>query len=214
MITLYSYYRSSTSYRVRIALNLKGVDYRIVPVNLATAEHRREEFLRVNPFGGLPVIEIDGQRFPQSLAILEMLEEQYPTPALWPADRAQRAQARALAYSIATDIHGMNNLRTLNYLRSDWAATPEKIEAWIAHWVAVTFEPLEAHLQVLCAGQPLPFGDVSLFEVMLVPQVYSARRFNVDLSPYPNILRIEAVCTGIDAIRRAAPEHQIDAPKG
>jgi len=214
MITLYSYYRSSTSFRVRIALNLKGLDYRIVPVNLATAEHRREEFLQVNPFGGLPVLEIDGQRFPQSLAILEMLQERYPTPPLWPQDPDSRAQARALAYSIATDIHGMNNLRTLNYLRSDWAATPEKIEAWIAHWVAVTFDRIEAQLQVLCADQPLPFGDVSLFEVMLVPQVYSARRFKVDLSPYPNILRIEAVCTGIDAIRRAAPEHQIDAPKG
>lgn len=209
---LFGYFRSSTTYRLRIALNLKGLGYDYVPVNLAQSEQKAPDYVIRDPFGSVPLLAADGRDRAQSMAQLEWLDEAYPEPPLLPRDIEGRFTARELAYAIATETHAPNNLQVLNYLKAEFAATQEQIEAWYRHWLARTFGPVEARLEQHGAGDFL-FAAPGLFEVVLLPQLYNARRFNLDLAPYPHITRIEAACLKLDAFRRAHPDNQIDNPE-
>jgi maleylpyruvate isomerase len=213
-VKLYGYFRSSASYRVRIALNLKGCnyDYQSVHLSRGGGEQFTPEFRGVNPQALVPVLEDGGQRFTQSLAIIEYLEDKYPEPPLLPSDPAARARARALALTIACDIHPLNNLRVLGYLTRELGASEEAKARWYREWVALGLQALEAQI----AGRP----DAGLFchgnspglaDCCLVPQLFNARRFKCDLSGYPTLLAIEQRCEAILAFRDAAPERQPDA---
>jgi maleylacetoacetate isomerase len=211
---LYGFFRSSASYRARIALNLKGIAYEAVPVDLRApaSAQRRPEFLELNPEGLVPVL-IDGRTtITQSLAIIEYLEETHPAPPLLPATAAERAQVRALTLAIACDIHPLNNLRVLNYLRAPLAADEAAVNAWYAHWVASGFAALEA--QVARAGgdgRHMFGGAVTLADVFIVPQMYNARRFKCDVAPYPVLRAICAYLESLPEFARAAPEAPPDA---
>lgn len=205
MRVLYDYFRSSASYRVRIALNLKGLAYDSVPVSLLDNAQRAPEYLRKNPQGLVPALLDGEQLLTQSLAICEYLEETYPQPALLPNDAIGRARVRALALSIACDIHPLNNLRVLHRLEAQFAADQAGKDAWYQHWIQSGFEAFEQQIQST-HGQYC-FGDtVTLADLALVPQVYNARRFNCDLSAYPTMLAIEQRCLALDAFARATPE--------
>ncbi|MFW3617005.1 maleylacetoacetate isomerase [Billgrantia antri] len=213
MTTLYGYYRSSAAYRVRIALNLKGLAYHQAPVNLVKGEQRGEENLARNPQGLVPVLETDdGIQLSQSLAICEYLDERHPEPPLLPADAAGRARVRSLAQLVACEIHPLNNLKVLKYLVHELKLDDEAKLAWYRHWIAEGFAALEARL----AGEPATgtfcHGDSpTLADLCLVPQVYNAERFDCDLSPYPTIRRITERCRGMEAFAMAAPGEQPDA---
>lgn len=205
MRVLYDYFRSSASYRVRIALNLKGLAYDSVPVSLLDNAQRAPEYLSKNPQGLVPALLDGEQLLTQSLAICEYLEETYPQPALLPNDAIGRARVRALALSIACDIHPLNNLRVLRRLEAQFAADQAGKDAWYQHWIQSGFEVFEQQIQST-HGQYC-FGDtVTLADLALVPQVYNARRFNCDLSAYPTMLAIEQRCLALDAFARATPE--------
>jgi maleylpyruvate isomerase len=209
---LYNFFRSGTSHRLRIALNLKGLDYDYVAVDLRTEEHLRAEFKAVNPQGLVPVLVNGDLTLIQSPAIIEWLEERYPTPALLPADPDDRARVRALAAIVGCDIHPINNRRILEYLRKTLACDEAAVRAWCATWIAAGFAALEALLAADPRRGAFCFGDApTLADVYLVPQVESARRFEVDLAPYPNIVAIDRACGELDAFRRAAPALQPDA---
>ncbi|MGL4316840.1 MAG: maleylacetoacetate isomerase [Pseudomonas sp.] len=214
-LTLYGYWRSSAAYRVRIALNLKGLAYHQVPVHLVKdgGQQHSADYLALNPQGLVPLL-VDqangGVCIAQSLAILEYLEEVFPVPALLPADPAQRAQLRALALHIACDIHPLNNLRVLQYLSAELGADDAAKNAWYRHWVEQGLMAVEQGLAVL-SGR-LSLGQrPGYLEACLIPQVYNARRFNCDLSACPRILEIAARCEPLDAFAKAAPEVQADA---
>ncbi|WP_394728582.1 maleylacetoacetate isomerase [Altererythrobacter sp. GH1-8] len=209
---LFGYYRSSTTYRLRIALELKGIDYEYVPVNLLTSEQKSEGFTSRNPFGSVPMLEADGRDRAQSMAQLEWLEEAYPKRPLLPSSIEDRYTARELTYAIATETHAPNNLQVLKYLKAEFAATQDQIEAWYRHWLARTFGPVEERLAQHGTGDFL-FNEPGLFEVVLLPQAYNARRFTLDLSHYPHIERIEQACLALPEFQRAYPDNQIDAPK-
>ena len=205
MRVLYDYFRSSASYRVRIALNLKGLAYDSVPVSLLDNAQRAPEYLSKNPQGLVPALLDGEQLLTQSLAMCEYLEETYPQPALLPNDAIGRARVRALALSIACDIHPLNNLRVLRRLEAQFAADQAGKDAWYQHWIQSGFEAFEQQIQST-HGQYC-FGDtVTLADLALVPQVYNARRFNCDLSAYPTMLAIEQRCLALDAFARATPE--------
>lgn len=205
MRVLYDYFRSSASYRVRIALNLKGLAYDSVPVSLLDNAQRAPEYLSKNPQGLVPALLDGEQLLTQSLAICEYLEETYPQPALLPNDAIGRARVRALALSIACDIHPLNNLRVLRRLEAQFAADQAGKDAWYQHWIQSGFEAFEQQIQST-HGQYC-FGDtVTLADLALVPQVYNARRFNCDLSAYPTMRAIEQRCLALDAFARATPE--------
>lgn len=214
-LTLYGYWRSSAAYRVRIALNLKGLAYHQVPVHLVKdgGQQHSADYLALNPQGLVPLLEDQangGVCIAQSLAILEYLEEVFPVPALLPADPAQRAQLRALALHIACDIHPLNNLRVLQYLSAELGADDAAKNAWYRHWVEQGLMAVEQGLAVL-SGR-LSLGQrPGYLEACLIPQVYNARRFNCDLSACPRILEIAARCEPLDAFAKAAPEVQADA---
>ncbi|AJC20885.1 maleylacetoacetate isomerase [Pandoraea pulmonicola] len=214
MPTLYSYFRSSAAYRVRIALNLKGIDYETMPVHLVRdgGEQLKPAYRALNVNGLVPTY-VDGDvNIHQSLAIIEYLEETHPTPALLPADPAARAQVRALALDIAADIHPIDNLRVLRYLKHDLSVTEEQKNAWYVHWIVEGFKALEARLAAQSPQGRFVFGDTpTLADCCLVPQVYNANRFKVDMAPFPRIAAINAHCATLDAFRRAAPEAQPDA---
>jgi maleylacetoacetate isomerase len=211
---LYGYFRSSAAYRVRIALNLKGLSYESVPVDLrapASAQHS-PEFLALNPEGLVPVLVHGDRTLTQSLAILEYLEEVRPQPPLLPEAAADRAQVRALALAVACDIHPLNNTRVLNYLRTPLAADDATVNAWYAHWVACGLRALEAQVVRLGSGGRHMFGDsVTLADICLVPQMYNARRFECDVTPYPTLCSISAHLETLPAFARAAPEAQPEA---
>ncbi len=210
MRRLYGYWRSSASYRVRIALNLKGLDYEYVAIDLRSGQHRAPDYLRRNPQGLVPYLEDDGRGLSQSLAILEYLEEAYPEPPLLPRDVADRARVRALCDLIACEIHPLNNLRVLNHLRAELGLDERAVAAWYRHWVQEGFTLLERELE-RSAGR-FCFGDrVTMADVLLVPQVYNARRYHCPLEPFPTIARVEASCSGLAAFARALPERQPDA---
>lgn len=210
---LYGYFRSSTTYRTRIALNLKGLDYEIVPVNLLTGEQRADAFAEINPFRTVPSLEIDGVLYSQSIAILAALDDLYPDPSLLPSTPDARRKCRELGYAIASEIHAPNNLRVLKYLRVELGLQQEQINKWYSTWVRTTFEPIEKRLQTESYSSPLPFGDTAgLFEIMLVPQLYNAQRFGVDLSDFPKLNEIEQACLEMPAFQRAHPDNQPDSP--
>jgi len=207
-VRLYSYWRSTAAYRVRIALNLKGIDHEIVPVNLVAAEHRGDGYVQRNPQKLLPFLEDGDVGIAQSQAIIEYLDERYDGPRLYPDDPAERARVRAFAAAIACDIHPLNNLRVLKYLKETLGQAQDDVDSWYAHWIREGFAALE-----LAAGDgPCVFGDVpTAADVFLVPQMYNARRFDVDVSAFPRLMRIDAHCRELPAFARAAPEKQADS---
>lgn len=208
---LYTYFRSSAAYRVRIALNLKGLAYEAVPVDLRLAEHRHAAYGAVNPQSLVPALQDGGTVLSQSLAIVEYLEETHPEPALLPSAPLARAQARAMAFTIACDLHPLNNLRVLNYLRSSLGQDEAAVRAWYRHWVALVFQGLEAQAQATSDGRYLVGGHVTLADVCLVPQLFNARRFECDLAPYPTLTTVGAHLESLPAFARAAPAAQPDA---
>lgn len=210
---LYSYFRSSAAYRVRIALNLKGLAYETVPVHLLRngGEHRQPAYTALNPQALVPALADDGHWLTQSLAVIEYLEETRGGPPLLPADPPGRARVRALAQLIACDTHPLNNLRVLRYLQDVLAADEAAKNAWYRHWVAESFNALEILLQSAGTGRFCHGDTPTLADCCLVPQVYNARRFGVDLTPYPAIVRIDAECAALPAFQAAAPEAQPDA---
>ncbi|GFM28471.1 maleylacetoacetate isomerase [Novosphingobium sp. PY1] len=209
---LYSYYRSSTSYRLRIALNLKGLEYEIVPVNLLKAEQRGEEFRRINPFAGVPALKAEGRFYAQSMAVLEWLDERHPDRRLLPVDVEDRFVMRELAMAIATELHAPLNLPVLKYLKAELGHSQEEIDTWYRHWLEKTLVPLEAKLAARGSGDFL-FDAPGLFECVLVPQLYNARRFDFDLAAMPQMTRIEAACLAHPAFVAAHPDNQPDCPK-
>jgi len=208
---LFGYFRSSTSYRLRIALNLKGLAFENVPVSLLAGENKAPEFLARNPFGSLPMLEADGRDRAQSMALLEWLDEAYPDPAFLPKDIEARYTVRELAYGIATEIHAVNNLPVLKYLKDPLGHTQDEIDLWSRHWLKRTLDPVEARLAQLQAGDFLHGDAPGLFEVVLIPQLANARRFAYDLSASPHMTRIEAACLALPAFIAAHPDNQIDA---
>jgi maleylacetoacetate isomerase len=211
-VKLYSYHRSSAAYRVRIALNLKGLAYQYAPVNLLQQEQKSDAYLQRNPQGLLPALETDdGHILAQSVAILEWLEDIHPEPALLPTDPLKRAQVRSLVNSIACDVHPLNNLSILNYLRDELEADKQKVSQWYTTWVHRGFDAIEQSLAA--ANEPFCLGKTpSMADVCLVPQVYNAKRFKVPLENHPNILRVCDHCNTLEAFTTAAPEAQPDAP--
>ncbi len=208
---LYDYWRSSAAYRVRLALNFKGLAYEQVPVDLRQGGQREPGFLAINPQGLVPVLEDEGAVLTQSLPILNYLEERYPDPALLPRDLPGRCQSRAIAVAIACEMHPLNNLRVLQYLERELGLDEARRMAWYRHWIAEGFGPLEA--MIARSAGDFCVGDApSLADVCLVPQVYNARRYDCDLVAYPTICRIDERCRRIEAFARAAPERQPDAP--
>ncbi|OBV11981.1 maleylacetoacetate isomerase [Erythrobacter dokdonensis] len=210
---LFGYFRSSTSYRLRIALNLKGLAFENIPVNLVTAENKDAAFTARNPFGSLPMLEADGRDRAQSMALLEWLDEAYPTPRLLPEGIEDRYTVRELAYGIATEVHAVNNLPVLKYLKDPLGHTQDEIDTWYRHWLKRTLLPVEARLAMLGTGDFLHGDAPGLFEVVLVPQLYNARRFAYDLSASPHLTRIEAACLALPAFAAAHPDNQIDSPE-
>ena len=205
---LYTYFRSSAAYRVRIALNLKGVPYESVPVNLLKGEQTEGAYRAVNPQKRLPALDIDGTVLIQSPALLEYLDEVYPEPSLLPGDAVSRAKVRAIASIVACDIHPLNNLGPLSYLKRTLGHEQATIDAWYAHWIREGFEAIEA----LIEPGPFCFGSqVTLADIYLVPQVFNARRFNVSLAAFPKIVAVDAACAELRAFQDAAPERQPDA---
>lgn len=212
MMRMHGFFRSGTSHRLRIALNLKGLEVEAVAVNLRAGEHKAASFLALNPQGLVPALEVDGAALTQSPAIIEYLEERYPEPPLLPADPLARARVRAMAAVIGCDIHPINNLRILNALRQRFGADEEAVKAWCATWIQAGFDALERMLPADAGRGGFAHGDApGLVEVYLVPQVYSARRFEVDLSAYPKILALDAACAGLAAFAAAEPGRQPDA---
>ena len=207
---LYTYFRSSAAFRVRIALNLKRLRYEPVFVHLAKGEHRKPEYAKINPQGLLPTLELDdGTRLNQSLAIIEYLEEKHPSPPLLPPDAGGRARVRALAELIACEIHPLNNLRVLQHLKRALGQNEEQVNAWYRHWIADGLAKLEAELD---ARTKFAYGDTpTMADCCLVPQIFNAKRYNCDLAPYPITTRVFEQCMKLDAFDRAQPAKQPDA---
>jgi maleylacetoacetate isomerase len=204
---LHDYFRSSAAYRVRIALNLKGVDYESRQIDLREGKQRSDEYRKLNPQGLVPMLEIDGHKLTQSLAIINYLDLRYPNQPLLPAAAAERAHVVAMAMTIACDIHPLNNLRVLNYLKGPLGHSQEEVDAWYAHWITEGLPALEAMAKPK-AGKFL-FGDAPTgADVCLVPQLYNARRFEVPLEAYPTLLRAEDNALQMDAFQKASPEQQ------
>jgi len=207
-VKLYTYFRSSAAYRVRIALNLKGVAYDSVSINLLTGEQREEGYRAINPQGRVPSLDIGVATLIQSPAILEYLDECYPEPPLLPVGAVNRAKVRAVAGLIGCDIHPLNNSGTIAYLKKRLGHDQATADEWYAHWVREGFDAIER----LIEPGPYAFGSrITLADVYLVPQVFNARRFNVSLDAYPKIAAVDAACAGHKAFQDAAPASQPDA---
>ena len=209
---LFSFFRSGTSHRVRIALNLKALAAQYMVVDLRTEAHQSADYKALNPQGLVPALVKDGKVMTQSPAIIEWLEETHPTPALLPTTPDERARVRALAALVACDIHPINNRRILEYLRHTLNVDEAAINTWCAHWITQGFDGYEALLRANTQRGRFSFGDVpGLADVYLVPQVESARRFKVDLARWPHISAVDAACAQLEAFDRAAPMRQPDA---
>lgn len=211
---LYTFFRSSASYRVRIALNLKGLDYEQIPIHLRRGggEQLSAAYKAVNPQGLVPALEDGGRTFTQSLAIIEYLEERFPKPALLPGDPADRALVRSMALLIACEIHPIQNLRVLLYLKKNLNRSDDEVNAWAQHWISLGLSALEQMRLSLPKAGAFCFGDTpTLADICLVPQLANARRFGVDLSPFPSIVNVEQSCLAVSAFAKAAPEKQPDA---
>ena len=209
---LYSYYRSSTSYRVRIALNLKGCTYEQHPVHLGRGEQGSAEYQCINPQGMVPALDHNGRILTQSLAIIDYLDEIYPDPALLPMDPEGRARVRMLAHIIAMDIHPIDNLPVLKYLTHEFGISEDQKLAWYRHWVSKGFTAFEAHLASSPDTGSYCHGDTpSLADICLVPQVYNAKRFDCDLSPFPTLMRVAETARAHPAFQLAHPSQQADS---
>jgi maleylpyruvate isomerase len=211
-VRFYGYFRSSAAYRCRIAFNLKGVAPEYVPIHLRKGDQRAGEFLRLNPQGLVPALDIGAQVLTQSLAIIEWLDETRPEPPLLPRDPLERAEVRAFALAIAADIHPLNNLRVLKYLKSPLGHDQGTIDAWYRHWVEEGLSACERLVTRNGRRGPYSFGAIpTLADICLIPQLANARRVDSDLSACPTLLEIEAHCAADPAFAAAAPERQPDA---
>lgn len=211
---LYDYFRSTAAYRVRIALNLKGLAYERTPVNLLRdgGQHRVPEYRALNPQALVPALEDDGAVLSQSLAIIEYLEEKYPEPPLLPKSALDRARVRSMALAVACDIHPLNNLRVLNFLRSSLGHSDAEVDAWYRHWIAQGLAGLEEEAKRASGdGQHMFGSSVTLADVTIVPQMFNARRFKCDIEPYPTLRAICAHLETLPAFAQAAPEVQPEA---
>jgi maleylpyruvate isomerase len=209
---LYGFFRSGTSHRLRIALNLKGLAYETVAIDLRREQHAGAQYRALNPQGLVPTLDTGEALLIQSPAILEWLEERYPQPALLPADPQGRARVRALAAIVGCDIHPVNNRRILQALRAEFGADEAAVQRWCERWIADGFDAIEALLAADASRGEFCFGErPSLADVYLVPQVESARRFQVDVSRWPGIAAVDQACLRLEAFRLAAPALQPDA---
>jgi len=210
---LYDYFRSSAAYRVRIALNMKGLTPERAFVHLRKGAQRGDDYLALNAQGLVPALALDdGTLLTQSLAIIEYLDETQPEPPLLPRVATERARVRSIALAIACDIHPLNNLRVLLYLKKTLGVADEQKDGWYKYWVDVGFEALERHLSRDSATGRFCHGDTpTLADICLVPQLANARRMGVDIGPYPTLARIETACVALPAFAAAAPEKQPDA---
>jgi maleylacetoacetate isomerase/maleylpyruvate isomerase len=211
---LYTYFRSTAAYRVRIALNYKGIRYDSIPVHLLRGggEHNRAEYLTKNPDGLVPALDVGTDVLAQSLAIIEYIEETTPNPALLPCTAVDRAYVRGLAQSIACDIHPLNNLRVQQYLKNQLNIDSEHVQAWYEHWVTTGFSSIEQRLAKHPSTGRCCFGDSpSLADLCLIPQVYNAVRFNCAMDDFPTILRINDYCLSLPAFQAASVQQQPDA---
>ena len=212
MLKLYGYFRSSASYRVRIALNMKGLDYEQASIHLAKGRQFTPEFSEVSPQNLVPVLEHEGRRLHQSLAIIQYLDEKFPQPALLPKDSVDRSRVRSLALISACEIHPLNNTRVLAYLTDTLNLTDEQKNAWYRHWVTVGFTALEKRLATEKETGQYCHGDTpGVADIVLVPQVANANRFKVDLDPFPTIRRINESCLAQEPFKKAMPQNQPDA---
>lgn len=215
-LVLYSYWRSSAAYRVRIALNVLGLDHEIRPVHLVRdgGEQHRPDYRELNPQGLVPTL-VDGDLIlTQSLTILEYLADKHPSPALLPSDSVGRARARQIAAIICTDIHPLNNLRVLQYLEHRLDVDKDDRDRWYRHWITEGFNALERLVQQSRNGGPYCLGEeLSIADVCLVPQVYNAHRFKMDMNSWPILAAVEKACLELETFRAASPEQQADAPK-
>lgn len=207
---LYTYFRSSAAFRVRIALNVKDLRYESLFVHLAKGEHRGPEYAKVNPQGSLPTLELDdGIRLNQSLAIIEYLEDKYPRPPLLPSDAVGKARVRGLAALVACEIHPLNNLRVLQHLKRSLGQSEEQVNAWYRHWIADGLAKLEAQLD---PKAKFAYGDApTMADCCLVPQIFNAKRYDCNLAPYPTTMRVFEQCMRLEAFDRAQPAKQPDA---
>jgi len=210
-VKLFGFFRSSAAFRVRIALNLKGLAYEDAFIHLRRGDQRGMEYLAVNPQGLVPALDIDGHRLIQSMAIVEYLDETHPTPPFLPADPLGRARVRALAAIVACDIHPIDNLRVLRYLARPLGHDQAAIETWFNHWITTGFAALEQLLVADRRTGAFCEGDrPGLADIALVPQVVNSERYRLDLSPYPTIARIYENCMKLDAFAAAHPSNQPD----
>lgn len=210
---LYAYWRSSASYRIRIVLNYKNISYEYASVALNRGEHREPGFTSVNPASLLPVLECEGRRVAQSMAIAELLEERHPAPALLPGDAFERARVRELQGIIGCDVHPLQNLRVHEALRRDFGQGDAAVAAWCRRWIAAGFEAFEARASAWSSDGRYSVGSaLTLADAWLIPQVYNAGRFSMDLTPYPTIRSIHAHCTELEPVAAAHPSRQPDAP--
>lgn len=214
MLTLYGYFRSSASFRVRIALNLKGLSYASEIIWLPDGEHQGPAYRGTNPSGLVPALDDAGSVLSQSLAIIEYLDETRPIPPLLPGDPLARAWVRMLAQIVACDIHPVNNLRVLKYLKTDLAQPQSEVDQWYRHWCAEGLSMVERELQRAGAEGRYCYGDTpGLADCALVPQIFNAKRFDVDLAPYPTVMRIFDQCMRLPAFDQAQPAKQPDAAR-
>ncbi len=208
---LYTYFRSSAAFRVRIALNLKGLAYEAVFIHLAKGEHRQPEYSGRYPQGLLPTLVDEAEALSQSLAIIEYLEEKHPRPALLPKDPLGRARVRSLSLLVACEIHPLNNLRTLQHLKRALGLNEQQVSDWYRHWIADGFAKLETDLARGGSGRYCHGDSPGMADCCLVPQVFNAQRYKADLAPYPTIMRIFGACMELEAFQRAQPAKQPDA---
>jgi maleylacetoacetate isomerase len=210
-IVLHDYFRSSASYRVRIALNLKGLAYERREVSLLNGDQKGASYKALNPQGFVPMLEVDGLKLTQSLAIIEYLDARFPEPRLIPADPAAAAAVRAMALVVACDIHPLNNLRVLKYLKNDLRHSQEEVDLWYRHWVAEGLAALEAMAAPALgnlADEEIAASPPSLADICIVPQLYNARRFETDLEPFPTLVRVDSVLARHPAFVAAHPDRQ------
>ena len=208
---LYTYFRSSAAFRVRIALNLKGLAYEPAFVHLGKGEHRQPAYAAVNPQGLLPALEVDGALLAQSIAIMEYLEEAHPQPPLLPKHPLGRARVRSLSLLVACEIHPLNNPRVLKYVKNTLGHSQEEVDAWYRHWIADGLAKLEAELARIGTGRHCHGDAPSMADCCLVPQIFNAQRFACDLKPYPTVMRVFDACMRLEAFDRAQPSKQPDA---